>query len=328
MRAEPIGGDFGFASSVARLHLSGGACVPATVIAKLPIEDERGATELAARYRAEVEVYARLGAQLGVRVPRCYTAERDDDGGFVLLLEDLAADPSVEFGDVAAGCADARAHAVIDSLAALHAKWWESPRLAGESWLSPFGVIGQQLERLVARRETFFERYGELVPDDVADVTRRGGRSWRPVLDELVAAPETLVHIDTHLDNIAFRSSDDGVDAIVFDWQGTSRGCAALDVALFLGGSLEVEHRRSLGDALLRRYHAGLVARGVRDYPYADFERHYAAATLRWWIGTVNGCGSDYAAHWSGRAAEVARLSVRRRAAALVDAGVVRLLAA
>jgi len=37
----------------------------------------------------------------------------------------------------------------------------------------------------------------------------------------------------------------------------------------------------------------------------------YSIALLRWWIGTVNGYGSPYAAALTGRQAQLAQQSVR-----------------
>jgi hypothetical protein len=62
----------------------------------------------------------------------------------------------------------------------------------------------------------------------------------------------------------------------------------------------------------MERYYRRLVAAGVTGYSLECLTSDYRMAVLRWWIGTVNGLGSPYAAAWKGRQAEMARQSVRR----------------
>jgi Ecdysteroid kinase-like family len=144
-------------------------------------------------------------------------------------------------------------------------------------------------------------------------------------LNRLQGPPETLLHVDAHLDNVAFLPAEDGDEVVFFDWQGTSRGLCVVDLSLFVNCAAP-ELRRAHERRLLERYHGRLVARGVRGYSTSSFRDDYRIALLRWWIGTVNGLGSGYAGSWSGRQAAVARQGVERWSAAIVDHGLAALV--
>jgi aminoglycoside/choline kinase family phosphotransferase len=224
------------------------------------------------------------------------------------LLEDLG---PARFGDAAAGWTRTEAASVVDALASLHATWWNDPRLDEWDWLPVFGDAATQLERFVHRRTAFLERYGDVLSADLLDLTMTiGSRNAGPIL-RLGGSPRTLLPVDTHLENIAFVGVGGAERPVVFDWQGVGKGLGAVDLSSFLlGGS--TEQRRAGERGLLERYHAALVAAGVTGYSQETLFSDYSSALFRWWIGTVNGLGSSYAAAWSGRQAELAVQSVQR----------------
>jgi thiamine kinase-like enzyme len=127
-----------------------------------------------------------------------------------------------------------------------------------------------------------------------------------------------LLHVDAHLDNFVFLERNTTPELVIFDWQGVARGLCVVDLALFLSGAT-VERRREHEPRLLAQYHAGLIAHRITGYSFPQLLDDYRTAILRWWIGTINGLGSSYAASWTGRQAEVARQSVIRWCAAVND---------
>ena len=64
-----------------------------------------------------------------------------------------------------------------------------------------------------------------------------------------------------------FRTRGTAVEAVVIDWQLYEAGIGPCDLAHLLVSGLEPADRRATEDVLVHRYHAGLVAGGVRDYP-------------------------------------------------------------
>lgn len=312
-RIEPIGESAGFASRIGRITLTidpPTSNVPRTLILKMavPSDDAARSDLLREKYLREAQFYSIVWPHAGVRTPACYfVAHRPEPPGIVLLLEDLRA---ARFGDAAAGWSLEEAEQVVDALADLHATWWNDPRLSDWDWLAPVGEAAAQLEKLESRRTMFLGRYGADLSTELRELTERLGPAQRGLLARLGGPPTTLLHVDTHLDNIAFVSSNGRTDAVLFDWQGAGRGLGVFDLALFLTGG-PAELRRVHEPDLLVRYSHRLTERGVSGYSLEELTDGYRLALLRWWIGTVNGLGSSYAATWTGRQAEMARQSVR-----------------
>lgn len=313
-RIEQIGADTGFASVIGRVearyrHADGGA--PASMVVKLAMASDDGDLRhlTGEKNRRESAFYRELAGDVALRVPTCYFVAHDPaDGRIALLLEDLG---EARFGDDGAGCSLADAELVIDSLAAMHARWWKGPRLDRLPWLPAFGDAAVSLRRLPERRRRFLDRYGDLVSDEMRSVTQRLGPRHAPLLGTLAGPPVTLLHVDTHLDNVAFVKVGADAEVVLFDWQGVARGLCVVDVSSFLVSALHGRDRRHEG-RLIERYHRALVHGGVGDYGLTRLRGDYRVAMLRWWLGTVNGYGSAHAASWTGRQAALARASLQR----------------
>lgn len=223
-------------------------------------------------------------------------------------MEDLG---STRFGDAAAGWSRSDARSVVEALASLHARWWNDRRLGEWKWLPRFGDARSQFERFIHRRGTFLDRYANELSDDLRNLTLSLTGRIVSSIHSLGGPPRTLLHVDTHSDNVTFVDDDGPVSAILFDWQGVAMGLGAVDLSSFLLGGT-TEQRRACERDLIEHYHSRLVANGVTGYPLQRLRADYARAVLRWWVGTVNGLGSAYAAAWTGRRADMARDSVRR----------------
>ncbi len=301
--ATRIGADYGFASRVYRLRADGDSGdLPPRLIAKLSVESAR-----------EVSFYAELGGRCLPLVPRCYVAHYDQASGqCVLLLEDL---DGADWGDSAAGCSVDQARAAVDTLADLHARWWASPEIDSLAWLPRYGDFPAQLRKYGQRKASFVTRYA----DDLTPTTRAlldaVGPQHAQRLAPLATPPRTLIHVDSHIDNWAFTRDR----AVLYDWQRCATGCAAVDLAQLFISALSLDDRAQHEPSLITRYHAALQTAGVADYRLETLRIDLRLALLRFWIGTVNGCGSDYAASWTGRQLDVTHLAVRRWSALAAD---------
>lgn len=136
-RSEPMG-EAGNLSRLTRVHLGygpGASAAPASVVVKLASREPfilRQAQNLQL-YAREVGFYGAVGSDCGTRVPRCYyVAQGDEDGQFVLVLEDITDAATVS---QASGCAPSQAELAVRALAALHSRWWDSSSLKGWQWL-------------------------------------------------------------------------------------------------------------------------------------------------------------------------------------------------
>lgn len=279
VRLAPVG--TGQMSDSVRLHLSGAAGLPATLIAKLPAADPSSrATAMSLRnYEIEVCFYQQLAPSLPVRTPAVYYAEIDlATADFVLLLEDLA--PGVT-GDQVRGCSVAEAEAALDELVRLHAPRWGDPALGELEWLhrDPEASRGFLLGLLPVLWAGFKERYAGVLGADVHEA----GECLFGALERYLSAdtaPWTITHGDYRLDNLLF-GVDGGASVGVVDWQTCGHGPAMNDVAYFIGAGLLVEDRRQAERALVERYHAAL---GVGGFSWEQCWTAYRRGT---WAGLI-----------------------------------------
>ena len=154
----------------------------------------------------------------------------------------------------------------VDALARIHAAFWGGtpPAWAGALPLAGSGI--PDTGTLYARLERACWRTPRILSDEdaliVGDVIASG------VVPALARpAHRTLTHADLHVGNVLFRTRGDAVEAVVIDWQLYEAGIGPCDLAHLLVSGLEPADRRATEDVLVHRYHAGLVAGGVRDYP-------------------------------------------------------------
>ena len=89
-------------------------------------------------------------------------------------------------------------------------------------------------------------------------------------------SPQTLAHFDLRLDNLMFSPET----VYLLDWQLSIRAIGAVDVAYFLGWSMQDDQRLSMTEELIGRYHARLVDRGITGYSLHQCEDHVRRSML------------------------------------------------
>jgi thiamine kinase-like enzyme len=266
--------------------------------------------ELLGAYERESLFYDEVAPQLPVRTPRMYYGAFDRDRGsekqkeiiafadglprmfngtlarlsmwiasrkhrrYIILMEDLShASP----GDQLAGAEPQACERVLETMAALHAKFWGAADLDEHFWLMPHDIDARMRHGMfLGARETFGAHFSEVAADvdeHLRFLDERGVEVTRALS---ASAPGTLIHCDLRLDNLFF--DDDGV--ILFDWQLVRRGPAAYDVAYFLSSALAPDSSPELVSDLLRGYHVSLMAAGVDNYDFAALQRDYDLAVL------------------------------------------------
>jgi aminoglycoside phosphotransferase (APT) family kinase protein len=142
-------------------------------------------------------------------------------------------------------------------------------------------------EVLLSATHEFVERYrSDLNEQDPATLhsTAEAITAWQTSrLD-----PVSVIHGDYRLDNLLFHPGGPRVTAV--DWQTAGIGPPLRDVAYFLGTSLDTDQREAHEEQLLSGYHAGLVDRGIFDYPAAACWDDYRLGQLQGPMITVIGC--------------------------------------
>jgi hypothetical protein len=328
---QRVGEGYGFTGLVGRVELryeGEAGQPPASVIVKLPMakgdtmSGERAVQErdpeLMRRYYErcvrELRFYREIGA--GFAPKRYYAAADEAQRRVVLVLEDLSGGRQ---GDELDGCSIDDARLVIDQLAPFHAQWW-----GDRAQTSGFPVSGQdpqaRQERYAGQVDLFLERHGKRLPHGLGDVLERLRSQLAEVARALHARQKTLIHADLHLDNMLFEARGDGRSVTVLDWQTVSVGPPAVDVALFLFGSLSVEDRRAAESELFDRYVGLVSAHGVRGYSSEDLRLECGLAVLLVLAGTVGWLTTvDHDASPRERALQDAVLTEGRLFTAVLD---------
>jgi hypothetical protein len=293
-KVEQIAVGVGLLGRLFRVHLEGGPEVPATVIVKLPTLDMRARVNLceaAEFYLREVRFYQEVGAANPLSPAHPYYAAFDDaTHDFVLVMEDLG---RLRNADQIVGCSPADAETVVDGIARHHAHWWDNDRLAALTWLhayntEPFSTV--VADAYAAAWPGFVERVGY----DMSAALRAFGERMPSLmpwfLAEICRPPWTFLHGDLRLDQLFFAVGPEDAPVRALDWQITSKGRGAFDLAYFLSQSLTAETRRNCEDDLLDRYAGRLAECGI-DYPRAELRRDYRLTTAWCFIYPVIGSG-------------------------------------
>jgi hypothetical protein len=326
LAVEPIGVGIGVMALLYRLTLDyEGDSGPPTLVAKLASRHEQ--TRQVARgyrfYEREVAIYRELADELRLNPPHPYAALHDvESDDFVVLMRDLG---DHRVCSQVEGCSVDDAGRVVDALAAHHAEWWGSPRLEALPYIQtpaepPYPQFHAQStkEAWTVCRQTF----GDVVPPSLHPVAERWADIGPSMMEDTVNYPWTFAHGDVRLDNVFF--DDAGSSLSIVDWQIGFRTAGAFDVAYFLGQSLTVDDRRTHGDSILRRYHHGLVERGVADYSWDDFVADYGRSLMfSFCYPLTAGASLDLV---NDRAVELVASMFERVSTAIVDADATRYL--
>ena len=303
----------------ARLGLTygAGASGPASVFLKLAPFDERQRrfVDAVGLGIAEARFYRDVAPEVPLRIPEVHHASIDDDGGYVMVLEDLVASgcrlPGPSDDDVADSVAS-----IIHELALLHARYWGDPRLDTDlHWVTEgFRVAFGGGGKFIAKAD---ERFGDQMGPTFRRLARLYVERTGDIAGLLGAGPPTLIHGDPHLGNLFL----DGDRAGFFDWGMVWRATGVRDVAYVLGNSTPTEVRRAHEQEWLRHYLEVLAASGI-TLSYDDAWDQYRLLVIYAW----NSATSTAAMGSRWQTEEVGQGGMTRATAAVEDLESVDLL--
>ena len=275
---EIIGVGEGFMGQLARLNLNyerGNTGAPKSVVAKFASTSLK--TREMARdqryYQREICFYRDIGQDVGIPVANCYfSAEVIESNHFVLLLEDMA--PSVS-SDQVKGTSIDDSRWVIEAIAKLHAKWWNSEVLASYDWAQPLINSMSMDEGLAMLKKSIDDAETKGTFDAYPEI-KRLMKLLPPLfaMDPPPPFPYTLSHGDLRSDNVFCPTSEGGRYALI-DWQLSGMGQPATDLARWFTQSITVEQRRETEQDLLKLYHQRLLEYGVKGYSYKRLMQDY-----------------------------------------------------
>jgi aminoglycoside phosphotransferase (APT) family kinase protein len=243
-------------------------------------------------YSNETRMYTRISPEADIEMPFCLGGTYDPETQrHAILMTDLTA-AGARFPTALQETKDAHITALVDLLAKLHARYWNSPRFSSDlSWIenhvdSPLGKFMEYVFSTGAPIEAQQERVkAELVEflGTTADWLVKGTKA---VLTHQSKLPQTLCHGDAHIGN-SYIYNDGRVG--LCDWQLTSRGYCMFDVSYMIATSCSIEQRRRLERDLLKFYLERLRTYGVVSPPSFDeaWKEYRRAAIWGFWVGWV-----------------------------------------
>ena len=268
----------------------------------------------------EVRFYtlvASLADHPRITVP-CYAAAYDDDSGqSYLVLRDLSAThrPPVT-RDQQVGIVDGVPPAdciaaVVETLAQVHAYWWEHPLLeAGPFPVGYWSRTRERFEQYLQRRDASWRhviaREGAWLPEDVRALYERVlahlPSYWERYLQPRFQTMRhlTLTHGDAYFANFLCPELPTSGPTYLLDWQSPGVDIGGYDLANLCATFWTPEQRGEdqREERILRRYHATLRAHGVRQYAWEDLLTDYQHGLIYWLLVPVqdaaDGAHKDY----------------------------------
>jgi thiamine kinase-like enzyme len=258
---------------------------PGSMILKMGHLDGAGRSPYTNRH--EIAFYRTVAPALpGRLVPCCFEAvEATDTSAWHLLLEDLT-DSHFIATEWPLPPTLQQCESIVQTQARFHAAWWDNPRLGASigTWrdADAFDRDLRSFEELFTR---FTDRFGEMMPPERRDLYRR-------LLDQaprLLARYHsrrnlTLIHGDAHAWNFFLPRQGGGENVRLVDWEGWTIDTATDDLAYMMAMHWYPDRRRRMEQALLDRYHAELLNRGVSDYDRRALDDDYRLSVL--WLIT------------------------------------------
>lgn len=276
--AQTLSGESSYQGQLARLQLRYRESLPGapqSIIVKMHgLEDSAEAVALFKPHETEINFYRHLAPHLPVRVPRCYFSDMDIAAGrSVLLLEDLS---PAQTGDPAQCLTLVQARLALESLAKMHARYWNQPDHDELAWLQSLKgdddpqQVGDFVRGLFAAAWPAFTGHHEL-PQALREWGDHIARQGVPQPAQNPPVPQSLVHGDFRLDNLLFDKNN---TCAVIDWEDTFFGDLHFDLAWLLGGGLTLDDQPHVM-GLLQHYHQSLTDHGVRGYAVEQLFENY-----------------------------------------------------
>jgi len=217
-----------------------------------------------------------------LRIPRCYDAFYDDiTGQSHLILEDISSAFRVNRQN---GPQTVRhAEQIVQSLAHLHAYWWQHDRLGLLSPLPDELLLDRQLGQ-------YQQKYEEMMQFSSGQINL----AQREILKQIVAAfPTTrrrrllegkgltITHQQLHPGNLMYSHRN----VILIDWQGWQVRTGTDDLAYMMACYWPEATRAAQEKRLLQIYYNTLLESGVTDYTWEmcwyDYRASVAACITR-----------------------------------------------
>ena len=258
--------------------------------------------------RREARYYEGPARETPLRIPKPYfAAHGEEPTRYVMVLEDLQTE-GCRFTTSLESHAEEHGQQVVESLARLHAHFWNDPRFDDElSWLQPAmrSPLGAQLI------DNALKQFAGEFPPVFTALARLYIENWERIVELWDVGERTLIQGDTHAGN----QFVDGGTVGLYDWAVISRSPGIRDVSIYLGNSCPTEVRRREQDRWLHRYHQILVEARVDAPSFEVLWNRYRLAVLYAWVAATT--TASMGGKW--QPIEVGKLGMKTATAACAD---------
>ena len=254
---------------------------PASVVAKVPtfVQVPEYLTPWTGMIiETEIDWYREASAECPARIARCYGDVHENRTSYALLLEDLGDLATLSQTD---SCPPEQAPLVVETLARMHAHWWESERLGEWTWLPSTERQAEINTPLVQGGwPAFAERIAPKIDPAFVAVGERLVRDWGTLYERGAASGATLIHGDFRIENFLFGEPGTENELAILDWQIAGYGSGPRDLAYFIAQGFDPKKRTAVSDDLLQLYHTTLLEHGVTGYTFEQCRDDYRLGLL------------------------------------------------
>ncbi|MGF1504102.1 MAG: phosphotransferase [Anaerolineae bacterium] len=223
-------------------------------------------------------------------VPRCYATGYDDDAQTTyILLEDLADTHETLEHEIPP--TERHCYQIMETLAQLHAHWWEKPDAYGRLAPSPTPeTITCAFQDDVAAYHAFADYLGDRLLPSRRAIYEQVIVDYLPLKLERFSEQRhiTLTHGDAHAWNFMYPKAVGDIPRLL-DWEALGTYIGPLDVAYLMAIFWHPARRAWLEKPLVAHYHDELIQRGIKGYTLGDCQRDYRLAVIEllfmpvWW---------------------------------------------
>jgi thiamine kinase-like enzyme len=239
----------------------------------------------------EATFYSKIRHRIEMEAPHAwYSGYNPETYGYFVLLKDLADEAEFCNGKTAIDLEQAKS--MVNTLARLHARFYESPELGTES--IPFKTWPKWWEDNIKATPAYgaacdngFAAARHLIPERLF---KRAREVWPATLlsaEKHRKLPQTLIHDDVHLGNWYIAATG---EMGLGDWHIPCIGHWSRDFIYAIGTALTVENRRQWEDELLQYYLDRMAEYGVPKISYDEawlWIREQIPAALSFWTITL-----------------------------------------
>jgi len=269
---------------------------------------------------SEVNFYNVIRPLLDIETLNCYFAAFHP-GSYrsILLFDDISYTKNARFLDPHHRFTRPQADSMIDAMAGMHSRFWGSKQLAEFVWIKDALSYQHHINKVIDFRKVTLagvSRTASILPEAIRT---RQGELWPALMRSCelrVAGARTLLHADIHPGNWYLAGNG---QLGLSDWQCTTTGLWAADVAYALSSCLAIDDRRAWERDLIGRYLSRLRLPDGQTVPSLDdawlaYGQQVMHGLFNWFF--VAGAG---AMQPSMQPDDFGRINLERMATAAVD---------